>query len=128
MFFRNSAISRPALLPLRYSPTWPIVSTTCPTLEADCDFVEYSAPAFTFPQLLKMLRLRNIRWLKLDCEGCEWDMAEDTEFFELLRSSVKLVTTELHPQEAYASEGHYGAVLEFCPTGAVRDALLYALE
>lgn len=112
---------------LQYSPVWPISSAYC-IPGAHCDFVAYSAPALTFTGLLRMLRIQQIQWLKLDCEGCEWSITADPALLPLLRRVVHLLTVELHPREASQGDAAKQLVELVCPDAAAQEKVLEVLS
>mmetsp|Transcript_87288 Transcript_87288/g.271129 ORF Transcript_87288/g.271129 Transcript_87288/m.271129 type:complete len:370 (+) Transcript_87288:77-1186(+) len=118
----------PDVLPLQYSPIWPISTMYCPMdKDSECEFYSYSVPALDFAALLKLLGLKHLTWLKVDCEGCEWHLAADPAFLLALLADVNLVTVEFHVSESLSHEAAGAAVRAVCPPGPGRDELLQRL-
>lgn len=125
--------SQPNELALRYSPTWPVATFTCPSLrEEHCEFSDYIAPAITFAELHQALRRAELRWVKMDCEGCEWHVASDAGFLSGLLATAHLVMVEMHPQEIYLGHAdapsRLHAMLQALCNATVRPRLVTELQ
>mmetsp|Transcript_106191 Transcript_106191/g.310415 ORF Transcript_106191/g.310415 Transcript_106191/m.310415 type:complete len:250 (-) Transcript_106191:84-833(-) len=90
-----------------YSPTYPTWSQAC---SEDCrpdagddvwrggwtDWqVRFEVEVLTLAEVLAALRLGDVHLLKVDCEGCEWEVFAPTPWGRL-RHRVRHVATELH--------------------------------
>mmetsp|Transcript_34221 Transcript_34221/g.98528 ORF Transcript_34221/g.98528 Transcript_34221/m.98528 type:complete len:358 (+) Transcript_34221:49-1122(+) len=127
----NAAIRGPGgpdALSLQYSPIWPISTGYCPSSEeGDCEFQPYTVPALDWTSLVNLLDLRRLTWLKVDCEGCEWQLASDPAFLLMLLTAVNLATVEFHTSEAASHDAAVATVRAVCLPGPWREELLRRL-
>eukprot|EP00747_Dinoflagellata_sp_TGD_P201978 gnl/TRDRNA2_/TRDRNA2_75461_c0_seq1.p1 gnl/TRDRNA2_/TRDRNA2_75461_c0~~gnl/TRDRNA2_/TRDRNA2_75461_c0_seq1.p1 ORF type:complete len:416 (+),score=36.22 gnl/TRDRNA2_/TRDRNA2_75461_c0_seq1:2-1249(+) len=133
----NMALAYPggrASWPLRYSPIWPIASSDCPQEDRRCEFVDYWAQSISFAELIDLLQFNghygHIRWLKMDCEGCEWQAIGIPSVLLQVSETVQLLTAELHPLHVPPGEAENARQLirMLCPEGPTRTELLRKLD
>lgn len=88
-----------------YSPTYPTWSQYC---QEDCQDdddswrggytdwqLRFSAPVVSLAEVVWALGFNRIDFLKVDCEGCEWEIFAP-HAWERLRHRIRYVATELH--------------------------------
>ncbi|CAJ1442933.1 unnamed protein product, partial [Effrenium voratum] len=118
-----------------YSPTYPTWSQHCFEDCKDDDSwrggftdwqVRFSVPVASPAEVLFALGLGAVDFLKVDCEGCEWEIFAP-HVWERLRHRISNVATELHQWAlpADAEEGLEAKVEAFvCKHKVVRENLL----
>mmetsp|Transcript_79084 Transcript_79084/g.229688 ORF Transcript_79084/g.229688 Transcript_79084/m.229688 type:complete len:369 (+) Transcript_79084:62-1168(+) len=96
-----------AATPFFYHPTDPISSIAASKVHCSSfahqacsatsqDQVRFDIPVVTLAEILASLGLGIVHFLKVDCEGCEWELF-DPVTWSRLRHRISNVATELHP-------------------------------